>query len=73
MARLTGWRLDLKKRYGLPMMFATRLFRDYDNKKGALQFLSETRGDLCFSCLDYKNSDELERLRVEYKGDCYGW
>ena len=67
MAALTGWRLDLKREYSLPYMFASKLFRDYDDRVSCLLAIAQTTNTLCWSCLDYEDSQATIELRKHYK------
>lgn len=67
MAVLTGWRLELKKKYGLPLMFSKIMFKECETEEECLEYIAKTEGSLCWSCLDYKDSQEVIRLRYEWK------
>jgi len=63
---LEKWQISIKKKFGVPSMFATRMFKKCNNTKECLEYLAKSTGDLCFSCLDYRNSQKLEELREYY-------
>lgn len=58
--------LEFKLKFQLPAMFAARLFRDFNTEEEYLIEIAKTEGSLCFSCLDYKDSPLVKRLREYY-------
>ena len=68
MNRITGWQLQLKMFYALPLMYSKRMFKECSNKEECLDYIVENNSE-SWSLLDYKESDNTKQLRKDRQNE----